>query len=64
MLHEPAGATMASLVAATDWKKPSVRGFLAAVVRRKLRLDLSSELGVGGRIYRIRNEPDAERRDF
>jgi predicted transcriptional regulator of viral defense system len=38
----------------TDWQQHSVRGFLAGVVRKKLRLNLVSELTDKGRIYRIK----------
>ena len=55
MLRTPAGATIASLVAATEWQQPSVRGFLAGVVRKKLGLNLVSEQTDKGRVYRIRD---------
>ena len=54
MLRTPAGATIASLVTATEWQQHSVRGFLAGVVRKKLGLNLVSETGDKGRVYRIR----------
>jgi hypothetical protein len=38
---------------ATGWQQHSVRGFLAGVVRKKLQLNLVSELSPDGRIYRI-----------
>lgn len=48
------GVTIAQMVEATGWKTHSVRGFLSAVVRKKLRLDLVSEVGKDGmRRYRI-----------
>jgi hypothetical protein len=55
MLRRPAGATIASLMAATEWQQHSVRGFLAGVVRKKLGLDLVSEQTDKGRIYWIKN---------
>jgi Protein of unknown function (DUF3489) len=55
MLRASAGATIASLVSATDWQQHSVRGFLAGVVRKKLRLNLVSEKTDKGRVYRIRD---------
>jgi hypothetical protein len=55
MLRTPAGATIASLVTATEWQQHSVRGFLAGVVRKKLGLNLVSELSNKGRIYRIKD---------
>jgi hypothetical protein len=55
MLRTSAGATIASLVTATDWQQHSVRGFLAGVVRKKLGLDLVSEQTDKGRVYRIKD---------
>jgi Protein of unknown function (DUF3489) len=54
MLSRPEGATIAAIIRATHWQQHSVRGFFAAVVRKKLGLDLQSEKGVDGhRVYRI-----------
>ena len=55
LLRTPAGATIASLVTATQWQQHSVRGFLAGVVRKKLGLNLVSEQTDKARIYRIKD---------
>jgi hypothetical protein len=56
MLQDRAGTTIAAIMAATGWQQHSVRGFLAGVVRKKLRLNLVSEPGESGRVYRIVND--------
>jgi hypothetical protein len=43
MLRSPAGATIASMREATGWQQHSVRGFLAGVVRKRLKLKLGSK---------------------
>ena len=53
MLRDRAGTTIAAITAATSWQQHSVRGFLAGVVRKKLGLNLVSEPGESGRVYRI-----------
>jgi hypothetical protein len=54
MLRTPSGATMAAITKATKWQPHSVRGFLSGVVRKKLRLKLTSKLNDDGeRIYRV-----------
>ena len=55
MLRSSAGATIAAIMTATNWQQHSVRGFLAGVVRKKLGLNLISELTDKGRVYRIRD---------
>ena len=55
MLRAPAGATLASIMTATEWQPHSVRGFLAGVVRKKLGLNLVSEQTDKGRVYRIKD---------
>ena len=55
MLRKTAGATIAAIMAATDWQQHSVRGFLAGIVRKKLGLNLVSEQTDKGRIYRIKD---------
>ena len=53
LLRSPSGATLDAMMRLTAWQQHSVRGFLAAVVRKKLGLDLQSKTGEGGRVYRI-----------
>ena len=55
MLRAPAGTTIATIMKATGWQQHSVRGFFAGVLRKKLKLNLSSEKTDGDRIYRIVN---------
>ena len=53
MLQSPPGATIAAMMNATGWQQHSVRGFLAGVVRRRLKLKLDSKKVEGNRIYQI-----------
>jgi len=53
MLRSPSGATLAALTKATGWQPHSVRGFLAGVVRKRLKLDLKSAVVDGVRVYQI-----------
>jgi hypothetical protein len=53
MLKSPAGTTIDAMMKATGWQQHSVRGFLAGVVRKRLKLKLGSEKIDGKRVYRI-----------
>src|ERR1700761_6290319 len=53
MLQSPSGTTIAAMTKATGWQQHSVRGFLAGVVRKRLKLKLGSKKVDGNRVYRI-----------
>lgn len=53
MLRSPSGATIGTMMQETGWQQHSVRGFLAGVVRKKLKLKLQSSKVDGNRVYRI-----------
>ena len=53
MLQSPTGTTIAAMMKTTGWQQHSVRGFLAGVVRKRLKLKLNSKKVDGNRVYRI-----------
>src|SRR5712691_8082523 len=53
MLQSPTGATIAAMMKTTGWQQHSVRGFLAGVVRQRLKLKLASKKVDGHRVYQI-----------
>ena len=53
MLQSPTGTTIDAIMKATGWQQHSVRGFLAGVVRKRLKLKLTSKKINGNRIYQI-----------
>jgi hypothetical protein len=59
-LRTAKGVSIDMLIAETGWQAHSVRGFLSAVVKKKLALDLVSESGKDGiRLYRIASDAKA-----
>jgi hypothetical protein len=62
MLRSPAGATIAAMMKATDWQQHSVRGFLAGVVRKRLKLKLDSKKVDGTRTYRVAGKESSKPR--
>jgi hypothetical protein len=53
LLSSPGGTTIAAMMKTTGWQQHSMRGFLAGVVRKKLKLGLNSKKFDGTRVYRI-----------
>ena len=53
MLQSPTGTTIAAVMKTTGWQQHSVRGFLAGVVRKRLKLELVSKKVNGNRIHQI-----------
>jgi hypothetical protein len=53
LLRSAKGATIDALMNATGWQQHSVRGFLAGVVRKRLKLQLDSSIVGGRRVYHL-----------
>ena len=53
LLLGASGASIATVMHSTGWQPHTVRGFLTAVVRKKLGLKLESNKTDGERVYRI-----------
>ena len=62
LLQSPTGATIEAMMKATGWQQHSVRGFLAGVVRKRLKLKLGSKKVAGNRVYQIASGNSGKRR--
>src|SRR5258705_13500764 len=61
MLQSPSGTTIAAMMKVTGWQQHSVRGFLAGVVRKRLKLKLGSKKVDGNRVYQSGPRPSKRR---
>ncbi|MBW7974496.1 DUF3489 domain-containing protein [Bradyrhizobium sp. BR 10289] len=54
MLQQEPGVSIANIAAATGWQKHSVRGFFAAIVKKRFGFDLAwCKSEAGERLYHI-----------
>jgi hypothetical protein len=54
LLQRPAGGTLEQMTSLTGWQPHSVRGVISGVLRKRLGLNVTSEVqDSGSRIYRI-----------
>ncbi|UJB19263.1 MULTISPECIES: DUF3489 domain-containing protein [Lysobacter] len=60
LLMRPEGATIAQVMAATDWQQHSVRGFFAGTLKKKGYTVINEKDGKHDRVYRIRTEEAVE----
>lgn len=59
LLNRPQGVTIPAIIKKTGWQQHTVRGFFAAIVRKRLGLTLASEKTEGSvRVYRIVTKQD------
>lgn len=62
MLHSTDGTTIAAMMKETGWQQHSIRGFLAGVVRKRLKLNLQSDRAKEGRVYRVSEKRSSTRK--
>ena len=53
LLRKPEGTTLEDMIKVTDWQPHSVRGALSGAIKKKMKLDVTSEVTDGVRRYRI-----------
>jgi hypothetical protein len=55
LLNRKQGATVAELATAAVWQEHSVRGFMSGTLKKKLGLEVASEIVNGTRHYSVRS---------
>lgn len=58
LLERPSGATIDEMMKATGWQRHSIHGLMSGVLRKKLKLTITSEQQERGRVYIISNKID------
>lgn len=53
LLQRTEGATIEELMVVTNWQKHSVRGAMSGVLKKRLGLEIVSNIEARGRVYRI-----------